>query len=71
MEKQENKVIDLFWRNEEERRRAQERKLRMEKEETRKVNNSNFNQLLSKSMSIDPYHLQKGYRDDLKAFQEQ
>lgn len=35
------------------------------------MNNASFNDILTKSMSIDPYHLQKNFRDDLAAFQEQ
>lgn len=42
----------------------------MDIDEARRINNSNFDHLLSKSMNIDPYHLQKNFRDDLAAFQE-
>ena len=43
-----------------------ERKRRQQIEETRKVNDSNFKNLMSKSMEIDAYHLQKGFKEDIE-----
>jgi hypothetical protein len=39
-------------------------------ENVRRVNNDNLKQLMSKSMEIDAYHLQKGFQEDPKAYQE-
>lgn len=48
-----------------------ERKRRQDIEEVRKVNNNNYRNLLSKSMEIDAYHLQKSYREDMNNYHEQ
>jgi hypothetical protein len=60
----------LVTQNEEERLRARERQRRLDIDEARKANNASFNEILTKSMSTDPYHLQKNFRDDLAAFQD-
>ena len=45
-----------------------ERKRREHINQARQVNNNSFQDLLSKSMEVDAYHLQKGFKDDLTAF---
>lgn len=60
----------MVTQNEEERLRARERQRRLDIDEARKANNASFNEILTKSMSTDPYYLQKNFRDDLAAFQD-
>ena len=70
MSNMENQEVGLFWKNEEERLRGMERRRKEQVDQARRVNNSSFQDLLSKSMDVDAYHLQKGFKDDLTDYHE-